>query len=128
MDSRELSELSSFGWQTGYGAFSVSVSGVEEVKIYILNQKEHHRTRTLLDRLRALILVRTKNKQKLPDRSGARLTAISRRVLWLTGGVANVPRRPNRVQGPWARQPCKPASRPLGGDMFAFAAGRPRMS
>jgi REP element-mobilizing transposase RayT len=39
-------ELRDFGWQTGYGAFSVSVFGVEEVTRYILNQKEHHRDRT----------------------------------------------------------------------------------
>ena len=39
-------ELRDFGWQTGYAAFSVSTSGVEEVTRYILNQKEHHRNRT----------------------------------------------------------------------------------
>lgn len=33
-----------FGWQTGYGAFSVSESMVENVKNYILNQKQHHST------------------------------------------------------------------------------------
>ncbi|MBN1638873.1 MAG: IS200/IS605 family transposase [Ignavibacteriales bacterium] len=32
-----------FAWQTGYGAFSVSESMIEDVKKYILNQKEHHR-------------------------------------------------------------------------------------
>lgn len=31
-----------FAWQTGYGAFSVSESSVNEVQQYILNQKEHH--------------------------------------------------------------------------------------
>ena len=34
----------SFAWQTGYGAFSVSRSNVEEVVRYIENQEEHHRT------------------------------------------------------------------------------------
>jgi putative transposase len=33
----------SFGWQTGYAAFSVSKSQVEQVKRYILNQEQHHR-------------------------------------------------------------------------------------
>lgn len=33
-----------FAWQTGYGAFSVSESMVENVKKYILNQKQHHST------------------------------------------------------------------------------------
>lgn len=32
-----------FAWQTGYAAFSVSKSQVEQVKRYILNQEEHHR-------------------------------------------------------------------------------------
>ena len=32
-----------FAWQTGYGAFSVSESMIEDVKKYILNQKEHHK-------------------------------------------------------------------------------------
>jgi REP element-mobilizing transposase RayT len=32
-----------FGWQTGYAAFSVSRSHVEQVKRYIRNQEEHHR-------------------------------------------------------------------------------------
>ena len=35
-----------FGWQRGYGAFSVSHSGVEEVGAYIANQEEHHRRQT----------------------------------------------------------------------------------
>lgn len=32
-----------FAWQTGYAAFSVSKSHVEQVKRYISNQEEHHR-------------------------------------------------------------------------------------
>jgi REP element-mobilizing transposase RayT len=31
-----------FSWQVGYGAFSVSESGVNRLKSYISNQKEHH--------------------------------------------------------------------------------------
>jgi putative transposase len=31
-----------FYWQDGYGGFSVSNSGVDGVKRYILNQKKHH--------------------------------------------------------------------------------------
>lgn len=31
-----------FHWQSGYGAFSVSQSNVEQVKLYIANQREHH--------------------------------------------------------------------------------------
>lgn len=36
----------SFGWQTGYGAFSVSLSNVEAVKAYLAGQAEHHKART----------------------------------------------------------------------------------
>ena len=32
-----------FGWQAGYGAFSVSKSNVEAVSRYIAEQEEHHR-------------------------------------------------------------------------------------
>jgi putative transposase len=38
--------LRSFAWQEGYGAFSIGVSGIEETRLYISNQEEHHRTRT----------------------------------------------------------------------------------
>jgi hypothetical protein len=37
-------ELSDFYWQEGYGAFTVSCSQVDKVKVYIQNQEEHHRT------------------------------------------------------------------------------------
>jgi len=43
-----------FAWQTGYGAFSVSASGVKDVCDYIVGQKEHHRTRTYIDECRDL--------------------------------------------------------------------------
>ena len=35
-----------FGWQEGYGAFSVSASAIPRVTSYIQKQEEHHRTRT----------------------------------------------------------------------------------
>ena len=35
-----------FGWQEGYGAFSVSESNVGAVRRYVQNQEEHHRVRT----------------------------------------------------------------------------------
>jgi REP element-mobilizing transposase RayT len=31
------------GWQTGYGAFTYSISAKESLITYIINQKEHHR-------------------------------------------------------------------------------------
>ena len=46
---------SSFGWQTGYAAFSVSVSAVPQVTAYIAHQEEHHRNVTAADELRQLL-------------------------------------------------------------------------
>jgi hypothetical protein len=42
--SKRLKEkgLHGFGWQNGYGAFSVSESNAESVTAYIINQAEHH--------------------------------------------------------------------------------------
>ena len=44
-----------FHWQSGYGAFSVSQSNVEEVQNYIADQKEHHRTKTFQEEFRAFL-------------------------------------------------------------------------
>jgi hypothetical protein len=38
----------------GYGAFSVSQSGLEKVKRYIANQKDHHGPTTFQDEYRLL--------------------------------------------------------------------------
>ena len=35
-----------FEWQIGYGAFTVSYSHIEIIQNYIINQREHHRTRS----------------------------------------------------------------------------------
>ena len=48
-------DMSFFEWQAGYGAFSVSFSGVKDVKRYIDQQEEHHRTMTFQDELRLLL-------------------------------------------------------------------------
>ena len=44
-----------FHWQTGYGAFSVSQSGVEEVRDYIRRQHEHHRRMPFQEEFRAFL-------------------------------------------------------------------------
>jgi putative transposase len=44
-----------FHWQNGYGAFSVSQSGVGEVVKYIEGQKEHHRKRTFQEEYREFL-------------------------------------------------------------------------
>jgi putative transposase len=38
--------LGKFEWQLGFGAFSVSQSGLDNVVKYILNQEEHHKIKT----------------------------------------------------------------------------------
>ncbi|MEO8434915.1 MAG: IS200/IS605 family transposase [Pyrinomonadaceae bacterium] len=42
----EFPKLRKFGWQDGYGAFTVSKSKIPEVIRYIQNQREHHRKQT----------------------------------------------------------------------------------
>lgn len=51
MDAR----FAEFYWQGGYGAFSVSQSGVEELRQYIRNQREHHKRVSFQDEFRALL-------------------------------------------------------------------------
>lgn len=46
---------SQFYWQTGYGVFSVSQSGVNEVIKYIQCQKEHHRRKTFQEEYREFL-------------------------------------------------------------------------
>ena len=48
-------EYKDFYWQAGYGAFSIGQSGVEAVKKYIANQKEHHRKKTFQEEFRAFL-------------------------------------------------------------------------
>lgn len=43
-----------FYWQGGYAAFSVSESNVNQVRLYIENQHQHHRQMTFQDELRLL--------------------------------------------------------------------------
>ena len=47
--------LQDFYWQNGYGGFSVNPTEIEIVRKYILNQKEHHKTRTFQDEYRAFL-------------------------------------------------------------------------
>ncbi|HZW10012.1 MAG TPA: IS200/IS605 family transposase [Phycisphaerales bacterium] len=43
------------GWQEGYGAFSVSRSGIDVVKEYIARQEEHHRRMTFQEEFVAML-------------------------------------------------------------------------
>ena len=42
----EFPSLRTFGWQDGYGAFTVSKSQLPELISYIQGQREHHRQKT----------------------------------------------------------------------------------
>ena len=46
---------STFAWQRGYGAFSVSKSHIARVVAYIAGQKEHHHKRSFLDEFQELL-------------------------------------------------------------------------
>ena len=53
--SEKWSTQKAFGWQTGYGAFSVSRSNVPDVLKYIANQEEHHRKVTFKEEFIAFL-------------------------------------------------------------------------
>ena len=44
-----------FGWQEGYGAFSVSPSQAPKTIAYINNQKEHHRRKSFQEEFLELL-------------------------------------------------------------------------
>lgn len=43
------------GWQTGYAAFTYSYRDKEALIRYVLNQEEHHRTKSFIDELKELL-------------------------------------------------------------------------
>ena len=44
-----------FGWQTGYGVFSVSESSVTAVTAYIAGQHEHHKKQSFQEEVRRIL-------------------------------------------------------------------------
>ena len=44
-----------FAWQTGYGAFTVSKSRIDDVRRYLDEQEQHHKTRTFKEDFVALL-------------------------------------------------------------------------
>ena len=48
-------QMEKFAWQAGYGAFSVSASNLESVRIYIEKQKEHHARCSFQDEFRSFL-------------------------------------------------------------------------
>jgi REP element-mobilizing transposase RayT len=53
--SKWMNEHGRFGWQEGYGPFSVSASNIGAVERYITNQAKHHRRMTFEDEFVALL-------------------------------------------------------------------------
>ena len=51
---REIGD-SSFAWQEGYGAFTVSATSCDMVRKYIANQEVHHKTTSFRDELVAIL-------------------------------------------------------------------------
>jgi putative transposase len=52
---RTFAKLPQFGWQAGYGGFSVSASQVEKVRQYVVKQEEHHKTQSFKEEYIALL-------------------------------------------------------------------------
>ena len=50
-----FSEMRSFEWQEGYGAFSIGVSAIDATRTYIQNQAEHHRRRTFREEFETML-------------------------------------------------------------------------
>ncbi|NNC88375.1 MAG: IS200/IS605 family transposase [Akkermansiaceae bacterium] len=50
--------LAGFGWQGGYGAFSVDASNVETVTQYVAKQAEHHKVVTFKEEFRRFLAER----------------------------------------------------------------------
>ena len=48
-------QFKDFAWQTGYGAFSVSKSGLEAVRQYITRQQLHHERRSFQEEFTAFL-------------------------------------------------------------------------
>jgi putative transposase len=51
----QASAHAKFGWQDGFGAFSVSPGHLPSLKHYVANQEEHHRTETFQEEFRRLL-------------------------------------------------------------------------
>ena len=50
-----IPQCKGFEWQSGYGAFSVSKSSEPRVKLYIVNQEEHHKRWMFTAEFKALL-------------------------------------------------------------------------
>lgn len=53
--NKSIPSVSNFGWQNGYGVFSVSQSSVPNVVKYIKNQESHHKGRSFEEEYKLLL-------------------------------------------------------------------------
>ncbi len=53
--SKTFPEFKDFQWQEGYGAFSISISHIDNTVNYIKNQKEHHKKATFQEEYLAIL-------------------------------------------------------------------------
>ena len=53
--NNEIRACGKFRWQEGFGAFSHSHSQIDPVVKYILNQEEHHRSKTFREEYEAML-------------------------------------------------------------------------
>ncbi len=53
--SKTFPEFKDFQWQEGYGAFSISISHIDNTVDYIKNQKEHHKRATFQEEYLAIL-------------------------------------------------------------------------
>ncbi len=51
----EFPKRQDFAWQEGYGAFSIGVSQIDETKLYIANQADHHRIKSFQEEFLAFL-------------------------------------------------------------------------
>jgi len=52
---REFAGMANFGWQDGYGVFSVSRSAIPDVVEYIKDQRKHHEKQTFEEEYESLL-------------------------------------------------------------------------
>ena len=52
---QQFSEYQAFSWQRGYGVFSVDSVSYDAVKLYIVNQKQHHAKRSFKEEVLLLL-------------------------------------------------------------------------
>jgi putative transposase len=52
-----FADLQNFGWQDGYGAFTVSKSKLPDVVSYIQKQRVHHQTKSFADEYREMLAI-----------------------------------------------------------------------